>query len=355
MVREEAPTAMGVTIKDIARIAEVSPAAVSLVLNDKPGVGEETRARVLRVAKELDYRPPRNSDHPQANVDSICLLHVARHGHALNRDHDVFVADYIEGLSQGAKAAGMSLEIMTFKTTPVEKVIALATEHPAAGFIVLGTELSAADAALFSAVGKPVIFIDTYLEFLPFDFVDMNNGDSVYTIVSYLASRGHRRIGLIRSSIETRNFKLREEGFKASLASLALPYDEDCCFAVDSTFHGAYEDLRTALAEAQALGRQLPTAFFCANDIIACGCLKAFSDAGIRVPEDVSLVGFDDLPLSAVVEPPMTTIRVSKAQIGKMAVQLVTARIRAENQSPPVKVLISGELVERRSVKDLSE
>lgn len=341
---------MGAKIKDIARIAEVSPASVSLVLNDKPGVGEETRAKILKIAKELDYRPAKGPEPAPQSVDSICLLHIARHGHALNRDHDVFVADYIEGLGQGAKAHGMSLEIMTFKTTPIEKIIAVAKEHPAAGFIVLGTELSAADTAAFSEIDKTLVFIDTYLELLPFDFVDMNNGDSVYTVISYLAARGHRKIGFIGSSMETRNFKLREEGFRASLGALGLPYDEGLCFSVDSTFHGAHEDLRSILARKP----QLPTAFFCANDIIACGCLKALTEAGIRVPEDVSLVGFDDLPLSAVVEPPMTTVRVSKSQIGKTAVQLATARIRAENASPPVKVLISGALVERRSVKDLT-
>jgi len=195
-----------------------------------------------------------------------------------------------------------------------------------------------------------VVFIDTYVDFLPFDFVDMNNEDSVFTVVSDFAARGHRAIGMVKGAIETRNFKLREEGFAASLQRLGLPFDRRFVFAVDSTFHGAHEDMRRILRS----GPKLPTALFCANDIIACGCIKALKEEGIRVPEDISIIGFDDLPLSAVVDPPLTTIQVSKAQIGRMAIQLLVTRVRGPAGSPPVKVLIGGSLIERQSVRDIS-
>ncbi len=342
---------MPVTIKDIAERAGVSPAAVSLVLNNKPGVGPEVRSLIKKIAQELNYRKSEAAAAAGPKKSSICLLHISRHGHTLNRDHDVFIADYIEGLGRGAKQHGMSLEILTFKTTPIEKIIEAAAESSAPGLIVLGTELSSADIAQFRAVDKPLVFIDTFDYYQPFDFVDMNNEESVYTIVSYLAERGHRDIGFVRSSMETRNFKLREEGFKKSLDLLGLEFRERACFSVDSTYHGAYADMKRELAA----GRALPTALFCANDIIACGCMRAFAEAGIRIPEDVSIIGFDDLPLSSVMEPGLTTIKVSKAQIGRMAMQTVTARFTKEGDGPSVKVLISGELVERNSVKSLNK
>ncbi len=335
---------MGVRIKDIAFRVGVSPTTVSLVLNNKPGASEELRDRILKTARELGYPGPRSSRN-----GSLCLLRIARHGHAVNRDHDVFIADYIEGLGKGAVQAGFSLEIVTFKLTPIEEILAAAMEKNAEGFIVLGTELSGEDVERFGALRKPLVFIDTYHEFLDFDFVDMNNEDSVYTIVKALAGLGHRRIGMVKGSIETRNFKLREEGFVASLARLGLPFDPGLVFAVDSTFHGAIEDMRAIIAR----GTRLPPALFCANDIIACGCLRAMRQAGIRVPEDVSVVGFDDLPISANADPPLTTVRVSKVEIGRMAAQLLANRIRVNPASPPVKALIGGELVERRSVLDL--
>lgn len=345
---------MSVRIVDIARVAGVSPATVSLALNDKPGVGDETRRRIRSIARKLDYQSPKAAQ-PVTASESICLLHIARHGHTVNRDHDVFIADYIEGLGQGSKQMGLSLEVATLKRTPIEQIIELAQQQPAAGLIVLGTELSAADVEAFSPVRKPLVFLDTYHEFLPFDFVDMNNQDSVFTVVSHLQARGHRSIGLVKSSVaggwETRNLRLREEAFVASLARCGLPFEERFVFATDSTFHGAYDDMLGILRR----GAELPTALFCGNDIIACGCLKALVAEGVRVPEDVSLVGFDDLPLAAVVDPPLTTVEVSKAEIGRMAVQLLVTRIRSESRRPPVKVLIGGKLVERQSVRLLAD
>jgi DNA-binding LacI/PurR family transcriptional regulator len=341
---------LAVRIVDIARMAGVSAATVSLVLNDKPGVGEDTRRRVRGIARKLDYKAPRPAAQAVAN-EAICLLHIARHGHTVNRDHDVFIADYMEGLGRGAGQAGLSLEVSTFKRTPIGEIIAAAQAYPGAGMVVLGTELSAADVEAFSAVHKPLVFLDTYHEFLPFDFVDMNNLDAVFTVVSHLQARGHRRIGMVKGSLEARNLKLREEAFAASLARCGLPYDERHVFAVDPTFHGAYDDMLAILRR----DPPLPSALFCGNDVIACGCLKALTARKIRVPEDVSLVGFDDLPLAAVVDPPLTTVQVSKAEIGRMAVSLLVSRIRSEDSTPPVKVLIGGRLVARQSVRVLPD
>jgi LacI family transcriptional regulator len=333
---------MGIRVKDIAMRVGVSPTTVSLVLNNKPGVGDELRARILRTAKELGYAAPRG-----ARSGSLCFLHIARHGHTVNRDHDVFIADYIEGLGQGAKLHGLSLEILSYKSKAIGPIIEAAQASQARGIVVLGTELDASDVEAFSSVRKPLVFLDTYHEFLPFDFADMNNGDSVFLVVSHLKELGHRRIGIVKGAIETRNFRLREEGFIASLERLGLDYDEDLCFSVDQTFHGAYADMKAILAR----GSALPSALFCANDIIACGLLRALKEKGISVPGDISIVGFDDLPLSSVVDPPLTTVQVSKAQIGRMAIQLLQTRISSETDAPPSKVLIGGRLVVRQSTR----
>jgi DNA-binding LacI/PurR family transcriptional regulator len=337
---------MGVRIRDIAERLGVSATTVSLVLNNKPGAGEELRDRILKTARELGYAPPR----PAAS-GTLCLLHIARHGRTVNRDHDVFLAEYVEGLSHGAKHAGFSLEILNFKLSPIERVLDAALANAADAFIVLGTELSREDVEAFAVLRKPLVFIDTYHDFLDFDFVDMNNQDSIFLLLRHLYDVGHRSIGLVKGAVETRNFRLREEGFYAGLRSLGLDPERAPVFSVDQTYHGAQRDMQGILAGRPAL----PTALLCANDIIASGCLKAFAEAGVAVPEELSVVGFDDLPLSAVVDPPLTTIRVSKAQIGRMAVQLVVARVRGEASLPSVKVLIGGRLVERRSVRRLKQ
>jgi LacI family transcriptional regulator len=337
---------MGVRIKDIAERVGVSPTTVSLVLNNKSGAGEELRDRILKTARELGYRSVR-----AAKAESLCLLRIARHGHTINRDHDVFIADYIEGLSQGAKQFNFSLEIISFNPSPIGEVLESVIDNSAAGFIVLGTELSREDVEAFASLHKPLAFIDTYHELMNFDFVDMNNEDSIFLLLQHLHNMGHRSIGFVKGAVETRNFRLREEGFFAGLRALGLEADRSHLFSVDQTFHGAYGDMKAILERRPAL----PTALVCANDIIASGCLRAFSEAGIVVPDDLSVVGFDDLPLSAVVDPALTTIQVSKAQIGRMAVQLVAARVRGDAELPSVKVLIGGKIVERRSVRRIGE
>jgi len=337
---------VSVRVKGIAMAVGVSPTTVSLVLNNKPGAGEKLRERILRTAKELGYTAPKG---PKAG--SLCFLQIARHGHTVIRDHDVFIADYIEGLSHEAKEAGYALEVVTFKPAPMEQVLDAALGEVSDGFVVLGTELSREDVESFRELRKPLVFLDTYHEFLDFDFVDMNNEDSVFLIVSHLYAMGHRQIGFVRAAVETRNVRLREEGFYAGLGRLGLEADKSFVFSVDQTYHGACDDMKGILAR----GPRLPTALVCGNDIIASGCLKAFSDSGIRVPDNLSIVGFDNLPLSAVVDPPLTTIQVSKAQIGRMAVQLLVSRLRSDTGMPSVKVLIGGKLIERRSVRKIGD
>jgi LacI family transcriptional regulator len=337
---------MNVRVKDIAKAVGVSSTTVSLVLNSKPGAGDDLRARILRTAKDLGYKAPKG-----ARAGSLCLLHIARHGHTINRDHDVFIGDYIEGLSHEAKHVGYALEILTFKPAPIEQILDAALGKASDGFIVLGTELSREDVESFRALRRPLVFLDTYHEFLDFDFVDMNNEDSVFLILSHLHALGHRRIGFVRAAVETRNIRLREEGFYAGLDRIGLEADKSFVFSVDQTYHGAYDDMKAILAG----GPRLPTALVCGNDIIASGCLKACSDTGIRVPDDLSIVGFDNLPLSAVVDPPLTTMQVSKAQIGRMAIQLLVSRLRGDADMPSVKVLIGGKLVERYSVKRICD
>ncbi|MGA2764562.1 MAG: LacI family DNA-binding transcriptional regulator [Spirochaetia bacterium] len=338
---------MSVRVKDIAMAVGVSPTTVSLVLNNKPGAGEKLRERILCTAKELGYTAPKG-----ARVGSLCLLHIARHGHTVNRDHDVFIADYIEGLSHEAKQSGYALEIVTLTPAPMEQVLDVALEKASDGFVVLGTELSREDVESFRTLRKPLVFLDTYHEFLDFDFVDMNNEDSVFVILSHLRAMGHREIGFVRAAVETRNIRLREEGFYAGLGRLGLEVDRSFVFSVDQTYHGACADMKAILAGG---GLRLPTALVCGNDIIASGCLKACSDTGIRVPDDLSIVGFDNLPLSAVVDPPLTTVQVSKAQIGRMAVQLLVSRLQGDADMPSVKVLIGGKLIERRSVRRIGD
>jgi len=347
---------MNTRIKDIAKLAEVSIATVSLVLNDKPGVGKETRERVLKLARELHYEKPGTSTKQKHNgqvvsppTGIIQFLKIASHGHTVNRDHTVFIADYIDGIVHGAKAHNYKLEVSSFSGTPIEEILStIRTDPNLRGAVVLGTELSRDDVIAVHSLDIPVVFLDTFIDFLPFDFIDMNNQDSVYRAIEHFITKGHREIGMVRSSVQTRNFQLRYTGFLQTMSSLERPLQGEYIFDCDSTFEGAYNDMGQIIQS----GTKLPSALFCTNDIMAFGVMKAIREAGYHIPNDISIIGFDDLPTSALMDPPLTSIAVSKWEIGNMAVTRLANRM-AHPSMPAVKIVVGGTLIERESVKEI--
>jgi LacI family transcriptional regulator len=331
-------------LEGIARKAGVSAATVSLALNNRRGVSSATREKILGIVNETGYRKRRSK---AAARHSVQFIKVIRHGHTLNEDHNVFISDYIDGITHKSKDLELRVE---FSSVPggvtINDITYSLEQQDAAGFIVLGTELSADEVRCIAAVSKPVVFLDTCHDFLPHDFVDMNNRDSVHLAVSRLVETGHKSIGMVSSPVNVTNFRLREQGFRESMADLGARLREEFLFSVDSTFLGAYREFADLLAS----GRSLPDGLFCCNDIVCLGVAKAIKEAGLRIPQDVSLIGFDNLPTSAHSDPPLTTIAVSKKEIGSNAILLL--RERMQNPEKPVsKILIGGNLVSRQSVR----
>jgi LacI family transcriptional regulator len=335
---------MAATIKQIAEQAKVSPATVSLVLNMKPGVGAETRDKVLAAATGLDYRS-RKRDRGRT-TRTVRFLRIAKHGDVINPNHRVFIADYIDGLERESRRHQCTLEVSSYDHFNPEDLVRSLDQSTLAGAIILATELDEGDLEKFRPVRLPLVFIDTYLTALDFDFVDMNNDSSVHAVMEYLHDQGHRRIGLVKGRREVRNFRLRERSYLECMERFGLPVDERDLFTIESTFDQGREDMARLLA-----GRKdLPTALFCVNDIVAYACAQALKGAGIRIPEEVSLVGFDDLPSNAFMNPPLTSVQVSKHRIGQRAMQLMALRLE-DPERPSEKTLIGGSLVIRESVR----
>ncbi len=339
---------MGVKIKEIASAAGVSVATVSLVLNNKPGISETTRQKVLSIANSL-YEKSDNNNFLKVSKGSIRFLKIIKHGHVLNRDHDVFISSYIDGLELETRKNGYKLEINTFNSPDYHVMIDQIEGSSIDGLIVLGTELNEKDLGVFESVSIPIVIIDTCFDFQKFDFVDMDNASAVFQIINHFAESGHREIGHITSHTDCRNFELRRISFKNAIKYFKLRYNEKYIYSVDSTFNGAYNDMLRIIKK----GVKLPTALFSANDIMAYGCIKAFKETGLKIPDDISIIGFDDLPMSALMDPPLTTMRVSKRQIGKIAAQLIINRINKTFSAPTIKTTVGGKMILRKSVKNI--
>jgi LacI family transcriptional regulator len=337
------------TIRDIARTAQVSPATVSLVLNGKGGISPETRARVLDAVTKLNYTGRGRRPAKSQTSKTLLFLKIAKHGHTVNRDHSTFIGDYIDGMSQEADRRGYKLEIVSYEGVRIEKISASLMTKSVSGVIILGTELSEGDIRLLQHPDQHTVFIDTYFDLLEANFVNMNNKDAVHKILSHLVEQGVRKIGFVASNVETTNFELRLKAFLECTKLLGISARPEDIITVDSTFDGAYRDMSDQLRR----GFKLPDCFVCTNDIIAYGCMKALREFNVTMPGRLSIVGFDNLPMSEVVDPPLTTIDVSKRKIGCLAVDILDDLIRATESQPAVKAVVGANLIVRSSVAGL--
>lgn len=333
------------TIRDIADAAAVSPATVSLVLNGKGDISGVTRARVLEAVARLNYVPRNVKGGNEGGGETLRFLKISKHGHTVNRDHSVFISDYIDGMSAEAIRRNYTLEVVSFEGQPISAVAESLAGAPISGVVALGTELTEDDIRLIQGIGFPTVFIDTFYDVVDANFVDMNNEDAVYKVLSRFRSHGFERIGFVASHVDTTNFRLRQDAFFKNMARLGLKVRESDVLSIESTHDGAYDDTRTLMEG----GHDLADCYFCTNDIIAYGFMKALKEFGIRIPDDVSIIGFDNLPQSATTEPSLTTIEVSKRKIGYLAVTILDDLINAAENQPSVKMLVGADLVLRAS------
>jgi LacI family transcriptional regulator len=340
---------MSPNIADIAKEAGVSRAAVSFALNNKKGVSPEVREKIIGIAARMGYSRIK-AEHYNINENiRVKFLKIAKHGHIVNDQHNAFITEYMDGIEIGAKKRRYKLEVSFYNKIPVEDIIKAQKETEVDGFIVLGTELNAHELKYFNQIIKPLVFIDTYFPFAEYHCIDIDNSDGVFRAIEHLYRKGHRNIGLIKSKYETRNSKMREFGFLEAMEFFSLPVQDRYIFSVDPAIPGTAADISKFLRKTV----DLPTAFFCINDIIAYGTMAALKEHGRRVPEDVSIIGFDDLPSSKLSDPPLTTIRVATRNIGERALDKLAGRIAGISDGPPENILIAGSPIVRNSVKYL--
>ncbi len=343
---------MRVGIKEIAERANVSVSAVSIALNNKQGVSESTRNKILEVAKELKY-PYIYDSSKSAKATTIKLLKIYRHGHILNSNHEYFVADYIKGIMESAHLHKVGVEIDAFDSTRSIRSIAkiISEDSEISGYIILATELVSSDIKTLLETGKEMVFIDSYFYDLPADYVTMNNREAVYKAIAHFKDAGYRDVGFFSGNLFTPNFYIREEAYYLALQRYGFKVNKDWIFKVDCTYEGAYEDMKRYLEA----GASLPQAAFASNDVTALGCMRALQEYGVRIPGDIAIVGFDNLPMSQMCSPTLTTLDISKVQIGRLAHDQLFLKIQHINEGKPVVSMISVDLIVRESSRKNNE
>lgn len=339
---------MKVRVRDVAARAGVSPATVSNALNGRSGVSQEIAEQIRLIADEMGYSGGKallKAAAPERNY--VRLVMVKKHGLVVMDTQ--FFMELVESIERECRSEGYDLVIthihLQFDQDYQQRISDICSEK-CVGVIVLATEISAQDLELFKGCVSPLVALDNLFRHERVHAVVMNNYEAGYTAANRLYDAGHRQIEHITSVREFSNMRYRRKGYEAAMQEHGLSVSESCFWRVTPTFDGAYQDMKALLSQ----GRKPPTAFFAGNDIMAIGCVRALVEQGYRVPEDVSMIGMDDVQICEFCNPKLTTIRVFRQDMGIAAVRTLLSLAGKMTEGSILKTEISVALVERDSV-----
>jgi len=328
---------MAATIKDVARVAGVSVATVSRALNGSDNVTEQTRQRVQEVANDLRYTP-------SSAARSLITRRTHTVGALLPDLFGEYFSELIRGIDLKARARGLHLLVSSSHGDAQEAASALRAMHGRVdGLLVMSPHVGAESLSANLPPGLPVVLINTRLPEERLSSFAVDNLGGAYAMARHLLSRGHSRLAFLAGPDNNYEAQERLRGYRKALAELrpgvpelVLPGD----FSEESGWRAGSE--LAALAER-------PSAVFCGNDMMAIGCLAALAEAGLRVPQDIALAGFDDIPIARYLTPPLTTVRVPIAELGSLALDRLAGAIENPGRSTAQHQTLRAELVVRQS------
>ena len=332
-----------VTSLDVARAAGVSRSTVSRILNGVASdmVSEETRARVIRLAAELGYVP--NAAARQLRLQRARALGLLLPSIAHDLTETYAFAQQLAGIAEGISADGYSFILCPAISTV--QALAMFQTTRIDGALVMHPRVDDPTVAALLAAKAPVVLMNQVPDATGLSWVDIDNLGGARAATRHLIERGHRRIGFIAGRGDYVVTHLRLQGYQEALAASGIAASPNDVALVPEPVLGP----EGAAAVHQLLQQpRPPTAFFCAGDVLAVGAMRAVEEAGLRVPDDVALIGFDDEPTSAFQRPPLSTVAAPFRAKGRAAARALIELIEGE-QSTHVRLSLPVEVVARGS------
>lgn len=335
------------SMSDIASKLNISKNAVSLALSNKKGVSEELKSKIILTAKELGYIPAHDSDTKPLPSRTVIVLVPERILSYQDNDHFLFYHDLIWGLEKRLKEHGYnavitSIPLETEKTCAIPEILYTLSHR---GIILFGIAEEAFAQSILQKFDS-VLMLDSFHRRLPCPAVTSANIEGGSEATELLIRMGHRSIGFIGPTNITSSHEERWFGFWKAMSAHGLSAEPAHCLWHSAGFSQTGNEISLFL-DKLLMERSMPTAFFCGNDRIALILIDVLKKWGLNVPGDISIVGFDDLPLSASSSPPLTTMKVDKKGICDAALHWLDL----ERKHPHMKWSILPTLAWRESVK----
>jgi LacI family repressor for deo operon, udp, cdd, tsx, nupC, and nupG len=330
---------MGVTIKEVAKEAGVSLMTVSRVVNNKGNIAKSTRENVLQAIKKLNYKPNRLARSlvvQKSDFISVIVPDIT----------NPFFAELVKGAENLTRKRGCNIILgdTEGEREHEKEYIEAAIGRMADGIILVAPRI---DDALIYEVNEliPLVIVDRYVPNEDILQIYIDNLEGAFLAVEHLIELGHRRIGFLSGPKDVLNSLRREEGYRKALERHDIPYDPALTLKGDFYFQSGY----TAFDSFYQLNPP-PTAIFASNDLMAFGLIQRANEQGVRIPDNLSIIGFDDIALSALINPPLTTIRHPMVEMGIRAVKLLFDQL-GQREEKQIESTLQNTLIIRQSTK----
>ena len=331
------------TIKDIARQLRISASTVSRALSDHPDISRETKEKVQFLARELDYHPntlAKSLQQKQSLVIGVVVPQVKHY----------FFASIMSGITDVAYNAGYTVMICQSNENAEREAgnIDVLLSHRVAGLLisVSSTTSSCEPFEKIRRRGVPLVFFDRTCTGMDACTVVVDDHDGAFHATEFLIQKGYRKIGHLGGPQTLNISRLRFQGYRDALEKHGFPLNPEWIV------HGGMneEDGMESLSRLMGQTKDLPDAIFCTNDPVAMGAIVRLKERGMRIPEDMAVVGFTDNPMAEMIEPPLTTVRQPAYEIGRTAAELLLDQVMNKpHRSQPVHKILKTELIIRKS------
>ena len=332
------------TIRDVAQRAEVSISTVSRVLNNSAAVDVGKRRRVEAAADELGYRP---------NLAARSLLGQKSGGIGVLLPYIAgdFFQTFLQGIDRTTSDTGYFLNVSSSHRNIQEfQAVIQGMNHWVDGLIVMSTQIPAERVRAWLPESLPVVFVNTQAETAENEVINFDNRSGMRAVTEHLIHLGHRQIGFLTGPDGAYDGLERRDGYRAALQDHGIEPRPGLEFTGDYTM-----ETGEAVVPAVLAASPRPTAMVAANDISAYGLIRGLSAAGLSVPDDLSVAGFDDILLAQFSAPALTTVRAPLVEMGQRAIERLLARIEGEPWSETEPVVLPTQLIARDSTAPLSD